>query len=380
MKINSKLPDVGTNIFSEMSGLARQYGAINLAQGFPNFNPPQGLIDCVQKALSENFHQYAPMSGTLELRNAISVMIQNTNEVEVDAQNEICITSGASQALSTAIQAFVHPGDEVICIEPCYDLYRPSIELNQGVYRAIITEGPDFNMDWQKLEDTISSKTRMIIVNTPSNPTGKVWTKAEWEKLYHIIKNHNIMILSDEVYQHLVFDEKRHVSVLEHPELKHRAIAAFSFGKTFHCTGWKIGYCVAPTKLMREFKKAHQFNVFSVPHFLQIGIANYLSGPDTYKGLGSFYQGKRDLFEQLMADTKFIALPSQGSFFQLYDHHELDQSHDKNLAIQLTKEQGVTTIPISSFYSQPPKKQYLRFCFAKTEDVLEKAADLLRDF
>lgn len=377
MVFNSKLPHINTNIFTIMSSLANEHQAINLAQGFPNFDPPEALLQLTSDALFLSKNQYAPMAGLIELRTSISEMILAKHSININPNTEICITSGASEALFSAIQALVHDGDEVICIEPCYDLYEPVIRLCKGVYIGIPSEGPNFEIDWNLIESKVSDKTKLIIINSPNNPTGQLITKEDLDKLYHIIKNHNILILSDEVYEHLVFDNKKHFSILAHDKLSERSLVVFSFGKTFHCTGWKIGYAVGPENLLFEFKKVHQFNVFCVPHFIQFALAEFLKNPASYNYLGGFYQEKRDLFQSLMSSSKFKALPSQGSFFQLYDYSEITEENDKDFAKRLTIEAGVAGIPISAFYGDEPKKQYIRFCFAKTVDILEQAAEKL---
>lgn len=377
MNIESKLAHVGTNIFSVMSGMARKYDAINLAQGFPNFDSPSRLKELVNKYLHSNFNQYAPMLGVDSLRSTIADKIASLYQKKLDINSEICITSGASEAIFTAILALVPKNSEVIVIEPCYDSYEPSIRLAGAKAIPYVLSGPDFKINWQDLSLLINEKTSMIIVNTPHNPTGKILQAEDLKQLDHITKNTNIIILSDEVYEHLVYDGHKHLSLVGHESLFQRTIAVFSFGKTFHCTGWKIGYCIAPESIMKEFVKVHQFNVFCVPHFIQHALAEYLSDENSYNYLANFYQEKRDLFQSIMNKSSFKALETEGSFFQLYDYSAISQADDMAFSTELTKKNGVACIPISSFYSQAPNSNYVRFCFAKTEETLEMAGKRL---
>lgn len=378
MKIDSKLPEVGTTIFTVMSALAAEHQAINLAQGFPNFDPPSDLLELLKDSILGQHHQYAPMAGLMSLRESIAEKFQITHNKHVNPETEICITSGASEALFSAIQAFIKSGDEVVCIEPCYDLYKPAIKSAGGVYIPYVCEAPDFNIDWTYVQSLFTSRTRMIIINSPNNPSGKTFSKEDLDQLSKITADTNIIVLSDEVYEHITFDGNKHNCTFAHDVLKTRTISAFSFGKTYHCTGWKIGYCLAPKNLMNEFKKIHQFNVFSVPHFPQVALAKYLKNKEVYLSLSSFYEAKRNLFEKAMKDSKFRALPSSGSFFQLYDYSAISDLDDMAFAQNLTIEHGVAGIPVSSFYSTPQDSKLIRFCFAKTDDILLKAADKLK--
>ncbi len=377
MQIQSKLPEVGTTIFSIMSALANEHSAINLSQGFPNFDCPEELKALVEENLNDGKNQYVPMAGVPALRERLAEKIQRGYDQRINPQTEITITAGATQALFTAIAAFVRPGDEVILIEPAYDSYRPSVEVMGA--KPVIYElaAPDYQIDWEAFAKLISSRTRMIILNTPQNPIGKTLKADDMLTLQKLTKDTDILILSDEVYEHLVYDGEIHQSVLRYPDLFERSLSVYSFGKTFHSTGWKVGYCVGPDYLMKEFRKVHQFNVFSVNSFVQYGIAAFLKDPNTYANLGAFYQQKRDFFQQAMAGSRLRALPSEGTYFQLYDYSAISDESDLEFVKRLTIEYGVAAIPVSAFYSSGRQDGVIRLCFAKTEDVLSAAAERL---
>ncbi len=378
ISLQSKLPKVQTSIFTQMSALAQQQQAINLSQGFPNFEGDPLLHELVHKAMRQGHNQYAPMAGLPALTERLAEKIGSLYGRSLQPESEITITAGATQALFTAIMSFVRAGEEVVIIEPAYDSYKPAIELCGAIAIPFALEAPDFRIDWQKLARYISARTRMIILNSPHNPTATVLTEADWRALERITQNTDILLLSDEVYEHLTYDGKCHESVLKYPSLFQRSIACFSFGKTFHNTGWKMGYCVAPAYLMKEFRKVHQFNVFSVNTPMQYALAEYLQAPEHYLQLPDFYQQKRDFFRQAMQGSAFKLLPCEGTYFQLLNYSAISKEKDVDFAIRLTKEHGIATIPVSVFYSQPPEMQLLRVCFAKTEETLSQAAEKLK--
>lgn len=377
--IRSKLPDTGTTIFTVMSALANEHGAINLSQGFPNFDPDPRLRTLVKEAMDNGQNQYAPMQGLPELRAVLAKKILSLYGCQVSADNEITVTAGGTQAIFTAAAALIHPGDEVIIFDPAYDCYAPTVKLLGGTVVPIALHGPDFSVDWDKVESTITPKTRVIFINTPHNPLGRAFTAEDMRSLEQLVEKHDLYVISDEVYEHIIFDGLPHESVLRFEGLARRSFAIYSFGKLIHATGWKTGYCVGPSDLMTEFRKVHQFNVFAANRPLQYALAQYLRDPDTYTGLPDFFQQKRDYFLEQMAQTKFRFLPCQGSYFILADYSGLSDLDDMTFARQLTVEGGVATIPLSPFYNQPPEDQrVVRFCFAKTEDMLSQAAELLR--
>ncbi|WP_296700790.1 methionine aminotransferase [Algoriphagus sp.] len=378
MSIDSKLPEVGTTIFTIMSKLASDYGAINLSQGFPGFNCDPYLIDLVTKHMKEGKNQYAPMSGVPVLRERLAQKTNKIYGIGYDSETEVTIVSGATDAIYSAITAIVKPGDEVILLEPAYDSYAPGILLSGGVPIYVPLDLPDFSVNWGKVEDAISEKTRLIIVNTPHNPSGYMWTNDDLNKLAQLIKDKNINVISDEVYEHITFDGREHLSLMTHPILKERTFICGSFGKTFHVTGWKIGYCLAPAELTSEFRKVHQFVTFSTATPLQYALAEYLEEESHYLGLPEFYQKKRDLFCTGLADTDFIFTPAQGSFFQQVSYAHLSDESDFDLAVRLTKEIGVASIPISVFFKDKDDHKILRFCFAKTDQELQKAIETLQ--
>lgn len=377
MKINSKLPNLETTIFAVMSAMANTYNAINLSQGYPNFKSDQKLMDLVYKAMLSGYNQYAAMQGAMELRKAISHKYEKLYNSTYNPDSEITVTAGATQAIYTAITAIIRQGDEVIVFRPAYDCYVPTIELNGGKAISIQLSKPDYKIDWDKVKTAITNKSKMIIVNTPHNPSGTVFSKQDMLQLEKLTKNTDIIVLSDEVYEHLIYDNEQHQSACLFPDLKSRSFITASFGKTFHNTGWKMGYCCAPKVLMDEFIKVHQFNVFSVNHPMQIGLAKYLEDENNYLQLSEFYQKKRDLFISLMKNSRFKFKPSKGSYFQAADYSEISIDNDLKFVTWLTQEKGVAAIPVSAFNLDKKDEKMIRFCFAKTDDTLIKAAEIL---
>ena len=379
MKIlpDSKLPNIGTNIFTKMSSLATSCKAINLSQGYPDFGVDEKLIKLVKKYLDLGFDQYAPMQGVLKLREAVSEKYHNLYGRYYHENDEITITAGATQAIFTALTAFINQGDEVLIFSPTYDCYEPAIQLNGGKPVFIELDSPNFKIDWQKVENKISNKTRMIIVNSPQNPLGTILTNHDFLRLEEISEKYDLLVLSDEVYEHLVYDGKKHFSVGQYPNLFKRSIATFSFGKTFHVTGWKLGYVLAPNNLMTEIRKVHQFNVFSCNHPFQLAIADYLENNETYLKLNEFYQRKRDLFLDIISASRFTANPCNGTYFQLLNYSKISNLPDVEMAENLTTKNGVASIPISVFSAKKNDEKNLRFCFAKTDETLKKAGDIL---
>jgi methionine aminotransferase len=375
--INSKQPNAGTTIFTVMSVLAAQHNAINLGQGFPDFLMDEELVALVNTAMQKGNNQYVHMNGLLALRERIAEKIQDLYAATVDPETAITITPGGTYAIFTALTTVLQPGDEVIVFEPAYDSYIPTIEINGAIPVIIPLTFPEYKIDWELVKQKITPKTKMIMLNTPHNPTGSVLRADDMAQLSAVVKDTGIFILSDEVYEHLIFDGLQHQSMLRYPDLLARSFVCFSFGKTYHCTGWKIGYCVAPAALMAEFRKIHQFNCFSCNSPVQFALAEFLQQKEKYLQLGSFLQQKRDHFARLMLQTKFKALPSYGSYFQLYSYDGITDESEKDLAIRLTKEYGVATIPTSVFYKTNTDNKVLRFCFAKKESTLEEAVNRL---
>ncbi|WP_456423855.1 methionine aminotransferase [Lutibacter sp.] len=373
----SKLPTVPTSIFAVMSGLAAKENALNLSQGFPDFKSDEKLIELVNKAMVSGKNQYAPMPGIFSLREAIAEKTANLYGVSYNPDTEITITAGATQAIFTVIAATIQKGDEVIIFKPAYDCYEPSIELFGGKTIAIQLNPEEFSINWQEVKSLITNKTKMIIINTPHNPSGRVLSQKDMLQLEALLKNTNILLLSDEVYEHIIFDNEKHQSAALYPALVERTFIIASFGKTFHNTGWKMGYCIAPTELTKEFRKVHQFNVFSVHHPTQVALAEYLKTPSNYLELGSFYQHKRDLFLSLIKDSRFEFKPSKGTYFQLLNFKNITDESDFDFAVRLTKEQKIAGIPISVFNENKYDSKVLRFCFAKTDDTLKKAAEII---
>jgi methionine transaminase len=392
MTHQSKFPNVGTTIFTVMSALAEQHKAINLSQGFPNFNCSETLQDLVHFYMKNGANQYAPMTGVLRLREVLATKIENLYHRPTNPTTEITITAGGTQALFTAIAAFIRPDDEVILMEPAYDSYAPSIEAFGGKVVPYTLTPPQYKVDWDEFRQLITPKTKMIIINTPHNPTGKILTVNDLDKLNEITEESDILVLSDEVYEHLIFDGQKHASVLRFPQLAERSIAAFSFGKTFHATGWKMGYVVGPELLMQEFRKVHQFNVFSVNTPIQYALADFLTDENNYLQLPDFYQAKRDFFLEKMKNSRLRPLSCEGTYFQLFDYSDVSEATDTEFCRWLTTDIGVAAIPVSAFYSKKESiileekrleniaqknvfsEKIIRLCFAKTDDVLTAAA------
>lgn len=360
-----------------MSALARERNAINLSQGFPNYSSSPALFDMVHRYMVEGHNQYAAMEGEPVLRTAIADKIGRCYGTEIDPGLEICVTAGATQAVFTAIQALVHPGDEVIIFDPAFDIYQPAISLCGATAVRIPLTYPGFHIPWNLVEQAITRKTRVIVINYPQNPTGATATASDMEKLRQLAVDNGLYIISDEVYEHMVFDGQPHHSVLRYPGLYERSIAAFSFGKSFHNTGWKVGYAVAPEPIMREFRKVHQYVVFSVNRPVQLALAEYLQDPSTYLDLPDFYQEKRDRLRRLLEGSAFTSIPSQGTYFQLFDYSAVSSLPDSEFAVWLLKEHGVAGIPLSPFFRSGSELPLIRFCFAKTNDILEQAAEKL---
>lgn len=375
--IHSKLPEIGTSIFSIMSQLAKKYNAINLSQGFPDFNCNPELIALVNKYMQKGMNQYAPMEGILPLREAIAEKTFELYSNEYNPETEITITSGATQAIYTAISAFVEENNEVIIFTPAYDCYQPAIELNNGKPVFVSLLPPYFKINWNKLKKLINRRTKMIIINTPHNPTGTLLSAEDMIKLQNIIKNTDIIVLSDEVYEHIIFDNYEHQSIARFPTLAERSLIVSSFGKTYHTTGWKLGYCLAPANLMKEFRKVHQFIVYSSNTPIQFAYAEFLKEKTNYLNLPSFYQNKRDKFLSLIKNSKFTFIPSSGTYFQLLKYDKISKEYDLDFAKRLVKEFKIAAIPISVFYNEKVDNKYLRFCFAKKDETLEKAAEIL---
>ena len=377
-RIESKLPQVGTTIFTVMSRLASECGAINLSQGFPDFDPPPRLVDLVTEKMRAGVNQYAPMAGWPALLEAIAAKVQALYGRALDAPAEVTVTSGATEALFCAIHAVVRPGDEVILLEPAYDSYGPAVELAGGRPVRVPLLRPDFRVDWQRVREALSPRTRLLIVNSPHNPTGAVFTPDDLDALADILEGSAALVLSDEVYEHIVFDGRTHASLLTRPALAARSFVVSSFGKTFHCTGWKVGYCVAPPALTAEFRKVHQFVQFAVASPLQAALAEFLTGcPEHARDLGAFYQRKRDRFLALLAGTPLRATPSAGTYFQLADYSAASDLPDVEFARWMTRELGVATIPVSVFSSGSTDGRIVRFCFAKNDATLDAAGERL---
>lgn len=376
-RISSKLPDSEVSIFTVMSKMAVDHDAINLSQGFPNFETDQELKDLVTKAMKEGYNQYPPANGVVELREEISRKVEKLYNVSYDPNSEVTVTSGATEALFCAISAFVNKGDEVIVFKPAYDTYEPTVLLNGGIPVQIQLKGKEYKIDWNEVENKITSKTRMIIINTPHNPTGTILSEDDMLHLENLLKGTDIILLSDEVYEHLIFDGEKHQSASKFPKLAERAIVCASFGKTFHNTGWKTGYCVAPEYLMKEIRKIHELTTFSVNHPMQRAYAEYLKNPDNYLELSAFYQQKRDFFLEQIKGSRFSFTPSKGTYYQLLNFENITSENDVVFAERLVKEYKLAAIPVSVFNIDRKDHHQLRFCFAKTEETLTKAAKIL---
>lgn len=377
LSIQSKLPNVGTTIFTVMSALAVKHNAINLGQGFPDFPMDEKLTQLVNEAMNKGQNQYVHMCGLPLLRERIAEKVNEAYQSKINPETDITVTPGGTYAIYTAFTTILQPGDEVILFEPAYDSYIPNIEINGAIAVPIALEYPDYKINWEKVREKISPKTKAIIINTPHNPSGSLLTHEDMIQLSEIVSNTNIFIISDEVYEHLIFEGKEHCSVLKYPELFSRSFVCYSFGKVYHCTGWKMGYCIAPEALMKEFRKVHQFNVFTCNAPMQYAVADFMLEKEHYLNLGKFLQSKRDYFADLMKQTPFEPLPSFGSYFQLYSYKNISTESESDFAIKLTQEAGVASIPVSAFYKTPIDNKVLRFCFAKNESTLTAAVDRL---
>ncbi|HKG07873.1 MAG TPA: methionine aminotransferase [Pedobacter sp.] len=377
ISIQSKLPGVGTTIFTVMSKLAEEHNAINLSQGFPDFECDPKLVNEVTMAMKNGFNQYAPMTGLAPLRELIAGKVKNLYGADYHPEKEVTVTAGGTQAIFTALSSCISAGDEVIIFEPAYDSYAPAVKLLGGLVKPYELAPPNYEIDWEMVKKLFSANTKMIILNSPQNPSGCILSEKDIEALIKLTKNTDVLILSDEVYEHIIFDGQKHHSIALYPELKERSFITASFGKLLHTTGWKLGYCLAPEKLMKEFRKVHQFNVFSVNTPMQAGIASYLKDPATYMDLSPFFQQKRDLFRTLLGETRFKLLPCNGSYFQCVSYAHLSDEKDTDMAARLVKDYGVASIPVSAFYTKQTDHQVLRFCFAKKQETLEKAVERL---
>jgi methionine aminotransferase len=375
--LSSRLPNVGTTIFTVMSRLAAETGALNLSQGFPEFSAPPELFDLVHRHMRAGSNQYAPMAGAAPLREAIARKVEALYGARYDPEHEITVTAGGTQAIFTAVAALVRPGDEVVLFEPAYDSYAPAVALNGGTAVRARLRFPDYRPDWAEVRRLVGPRTRLIVVNTPHNPSGAVFDADDVRSLAALVEGTNVVVLADEVYEHIVFDGRRHESCARYPDLAARSFVVSSFGKTYHVTGWKVGYVLAPRELTLEFRRAHQFVVFTVNTPVQLALAEWLGDASRYLELAAFYERKRDLFRQGLAATRLRVLPCHGTYFQLASYAGLTAEADAPLAERLTREAGVASIPVSAFYEEPPGDPVLRFCFAKNDDTLARACDRL---
>jgi methionine aminotransferase len=375
--IVSKLPNVGTTIFTTMSVLAAEHKAINLGQGFPDFPMNEELVAMVDEAMRKGFNQYVHMNGYVPLREAIAEKVEFLYQTKIDPDTQITVTPGGTYALYTALTTILQPGDEVIVFEPAYDCYIPAIELNGARAVAIQLTFPDYRIDWAEVKKQVTGKTRAIILNSPHNPTGSVLSAEDIAQLREVVKDTGILIISDEVYEHLILDGHEHQSILKYPDLMERSFVSFSFGKVYHCTGWKLGYSIASEYLMSEFRKIHQYNAFCSDTPKQVALASFLQKRENYLELGAFLQQKRDYFQAGMAQTRLEPLPTHGSYFQVYSYKNISAQSEKEFAIHLTKEYGVASIPVSAFYQQEVNNQVLRFCFCKKQETLDAAIERL---
>ena len=379
MHLKSKLPKVGTTIFTVMSQLAVQYKAINLSQGFPDYECSPQLVELVNHYMKTGFNQYAPMTGLYSLRERIAEKQEKLHLAKYNPDTEITITAGGTQAIFASIACVIEAGDEVIIFEPAYDSYTPSVNLFGGIVRAVELNAPDYTINWQEVRQLVNEKTRMIIINSPNNPTSKTLAEEDMAELISITRDSNILIISDEVYEHLVYDEKKHLSVSHYPELMERSFITASFGKLLHTTGWKVGYCLAPEYLMKEFRKVHQFEVFSVNSAVQYAISDHLLDERNYLEISDFFQAKKDFFQNLMKETRFDLLPCHGSYFQSVQYSRISDEGDTELAKRIIREYGVASIPVSAFYQKGTDHKVLRFCFAKKHETLERAISKLAE-
>jgi len=376
-QITSKLPNVGTTIFTIMSGLAAKLNAVNLGQGYPDYSMSPELVSLVNEAMKNDYNQYVPMQGYMRLREALAEKSNFLYSADLDPDTQITITPGGTYGIYTAVTAVLQPGDEVIIFQPCYDSYIPNVEINSGVPVLINLKFPEYKIDWNEVKQKISTKTRMIMLNSPHNPTGSVLMEEDIQQLRAIVKDTNIIIVSDEVYEHLIFDGLPHQSMLRYPDLMERSFVCFSFGKTYHCTGWKLGYCISSAEQTKEFRKVHQFNCFSCHSPSQVALASFLKNKDAYLSLGAMMQKKRDLFIGLMKNTRFNLLDSRGSYFICGKYDRISDEKDREFAIRITKEFGVAVIPVSVFYKNETDNKVVRFCFCKKDETLEAAVERL---
>ena len=376
--MQSKLPNIGTSIFTVMSQLAGQYNAINLGQGFPDFPMSAELIECVNKAMQSGGNQYAHTNGVPLLRERLSEKIKYLYDVNIHPDTDITITPGGTYSIFCAFSTIIQPGDEVIIFEPAYDSYIPNIIFNGGIVVPIELTFPEYSIPWDKVKAAITPKTKAILVNTPHNPTGRVFTKEDILELQQIVLSNNLYLISDEVYEHLIYDNKQHETVMKYPDLFARTFVCFSFGKTYHCTGWKLGYCIAPENLMKEYRKVHQFNAFGCDTPKQLGIAEYMSNKEAYLSIGAMYQEKRDYLRRLLDNTQFVRLPSSGSYFESYRYDAISNEPDTVFAERLVKEFGIAVVPMSAFYQKATDHKVIRLCFAKVNETLEAAAACLQ--
>ena len=377
VEITSKLPRVGTTIFTVMSALASQHNAINLGQGYPDFQMNEELIALVNEAMENGFNQYVPMQGYLPLRESIAEKVYSLYKTAIDPGSQVTITPGGTYAIYTSLTTVLQPGDEVIIFEPGYDSYIPNVEINGAIPVLISLQFPEYRINWEEVKKKISSKTRVIMLNSPHNPTGAVLTEEDISQLRSIVKNTRILVVSDEVYEHLIFDNMPHLSMLRYPDLMERSFVCFSFGKVYNCTGWKLGYCISSPSLMTEFRKVHQFNCFSCHSPSQVGLSTFLKRKESYLAISGVMQAKRDLFQKLMQQTRFTPLPSHGSYFQCYTYEKISDEADYDLSTRITKEYGVASIPVSVFYKDGTDNKVIRFCFAKKNETLETAVERL---
>ena len=375
--VTSKLPNVGTTIFTVMSAMAAEYNAINLSQGYPDFPISTQLIDLVRHYMLKGHNQYAPMPGEPVLRKQIANKLNDSWDYDFDANQEITVTAGATEGLFATITALVQKGDEVIIFDPAYDAYAPAVQLSGGISVHLELQLPYFTIDWVQLEAAITSRTKVIVINNPNNPAGSILTVEDLQRLSDLVVRHDLMLISDEVYEHMVYHPQGHQSILKFPELRARGVAIFSFGKTFHATGWKVGYCVAPEALTRELRKIHQFLTFSVNTPIQMALADFLKDPQHYQSLSALFLEKRDFFLGLMKNSRFVPLPCNGTYFQLMDYHLISDQPDTEMASWMTKEHGVASIPTSVFYNKRTDQKILRFCFAKNPETLTRATEKL---
>ena len=376
--MQSKLPNIGTSIFTVMSQLASKHNAINLGQGFPDFPMSAELIECVNKAMQSGGNQYAHTNGVPLLRERLAEKIKYLYDVNINPETNITITPGGTYSIFCAFSTIIQPGDEVIIFEPAYDSYIPNIVFNGGIVVPIELKFPDYTIPWDKVKAAITPKTKAILVNTPHNPTGRVFTKDDILILQEIVLSNNLYLISDEVYEHLIYDNKQHETVMKYPDLFARTFVCFSFGKTYHCTGWKLGYCIAPENIMKEYRKVHQFNAFGCDTPKQIAIAEYMTNKEAYLSIGAMYQEKRDYLRGLLDNTKFVRLPSSGSYFESYRYDTISDESDTVFAERLVKEYGIAVVPMSAFYQKSTDHKVIRLCFAKVKETLDAAAACLQ--